>query len=231
MLTKSSAAGTPSVHSKILSGQRASRQSSISSSSLPQTALNTAHWGQNLITLKARPGSALRQLHLENLWQLQQHVLSRRAIWSSTQLQRSAQAGDLTKCKSASGNGASAPALDDDAFPPFSTSAINWPSSSADSELAALEPLDCIFVLAGGQTHDGGVPLWVQRRLDAAYVAYVAQGRGCPIVVMGGGTPHRPPVLNKGESLCKGSADPLLTVAAFGNLLWSWWHVLSLGCL
>lgn len=217
------------MHSKSLSGQPTSRQSSIRSSSLPQTSLNTAHWGQNLITLKGRPGSVLRQLHLENLWQLQQHVLSRRAIWNSTQ--RSAQAGNLTKCKSASGKGASAPALDDDPFPPFSTSAINWPSSSADSELAALEPLDCIFVLAGGQTHDGGVPLWVQRRLDAAYVAYVAQGRTCPIVVMGGGTPHRPPVLNKGERLRKGSANPLLTGAAFGKLLWSWWHVLSLGCL
>lgn len=84
-------------------------------------------------------------------------------------------------------------------LPSFSTQAIEWPSPNAEAELAALEPLDCIFVLGGGQRNNGDVPVWVQKRLDATYRAYVAQDKRCPIVVMGGGTSHKPPVLNKGE--------------------------------
>lgn len=55
---------------------------------------------------------------------------------------------------------------------------------------------DAIMVLAGGQLPDGGVPEWVQRRLDASLHLYRAHGASCPIVCLGGGTPHRPPVFN-----------------------------------
>jgi uncharacterized SAM-binding protein YcdF (DUF218 family) len=69
-------------------------------------------------------------------------------------------------------------------------------------------PLDAVIVLAGGLLADGGLPPWVTRRLDAAAGVQRLQAR-CrpagenpadarpppPIVLSGGGTPHkRPPV-------------------------------------
>lgn len=52
-----------------------------------------------------------------------------------------------------------------------------------------------IFVLAGGLNKDGEVYPWVERRLDSAINYY--NGRKCKIVCMGGGTYHKPPILNK----------------------------------
>ncbi|KAL2630806.1 hypothetical protein R1flu_015492 [Riccia fluitans] len=56
--------------------------------------------------------------------------------------------------------------------------------------------LDAIIVLAGGQTRDGGVPLWVARRLDRAVELQRSQGEPFPpIVASGGGSGAAPPVL------------------------------------
>lgn len=61
-------------------------------------------------------------------------------------------------------------------------------------------PLDAIFVLMGGQTANGGVPLWVKRRLDRAVELQQARrtsetGGLPPIVSLGAGTDRKPPKL------------------------------------
>lgn len=57
-----------------------------------------------------------------------------------------------------------------------------------------------ILVLAGGQTHCGGVPQWVDERLAQAAKAFHKQrasGAAPPaLVVLGGGSPHAAPVMN-----------------------------------
>ncbi|KAG6556285.1 hypothetical protein Mapa_002226 [Marchantia paleacea] len=56
--------------------------------------------------------------------------------------------------------------------------------------------LDAIFVLTGGQTDDGGVPLWVARRLDRAVELQRSQSEPVPpIVCVGGGSGVVPPIL------------------------------------
>lgn len=57
-----------------------------------------------------------------------------------------------------------------------------------------LADLDAIIILAGGQTREGGLPLWVTRRLDLG--AELQRGSDVPIVCLGGGTPHKPPILD-----------------------------------
>ncbi|CAL5218988.1 g743 [Coccomyxa viridis] len=54
---------------------------------------------------------------------------------------------------------------------------------------------DAVIALAGGLTPQGGLPEWVTRRLDAAAEIYHLQGRACPVLCLGGGTPHKPAVL------------------------------------
>ncbi|GAX74707.1 hypothetical protein CEUSTIGMA_g2155.t1 [Chlamydomonas eustigma] len=57
--------------------------------------------------------------------------------------------------------------------------------------------LDAIVVLAGGQTTQGsGLPPWVERRLDTCLGFQKLQSKNCPILCLGGGTPHKPPILN-----------------------------------
>ncbi|CAM6084868.1 unnamed protein product [Calypogeia fissa] len=61
---------------------------------------------------------------------------------------------------------------------------------------------DTILVLAGGQLVRGGVPVWVERRLDKALDLQQrsngnnTDGKICKIVCLGGGTPHRAPILS-----------------------------------
>ncbi|KAI8465339.1 MAG: DUF218 domain-containing protein [Monoraphidium minutum] len=50
-------------------------------------------------------------------------------------------------------------------------------------------------MLAGGVHEDGVLPEWVTRRLDTAYDVHLLQQRRCPILFLGGGTPHKPAVL------------------------------------
>lgn len=54
---------------------------------------------------------------------------------------------------------------------------------------------DVIFVLAGGLTDNGLIHEWVIRRLNKAYSLYCQ--KKVKIVCLGGGTYHKPPILNK----------------------------------
>lgn len=55
-----------------------------------------------------------------------------------------------------------------------------------------------IFVLAGGLKHNGEVHDFVKWRLHKAYELYILNNdRSCKIIVMGGGTYHKPPILNE----------------------------------
>jgi uncharacterized SAM-binding protein YcdF (DUF218 family) len=60
-------------------------------------------------------------------------------------------------------------------------------------------PVDAVIVLAGGLLPDGGLPPWVTRRLDTTAGVQrlqmrCRQGGGvAPIVLSGGGTPHKKP--------------------------------------
>lgn len=56
--------------------------------------------------------------------------------------------------------------------------------------------LDVIFVLAGGLTDNGEVHEWVTRRLDLAYSIYKNISIKPKIICLGGGTYHKPPILN-----------------------------------
>mmetsp|Transcript_2412 Transcript_2412/g.6532 ORF Transcript_2412/g.6532 Transcript_2412/m.6532 type:complete len:301 (+) Transcript_2412:245-1147(+) len=63
------------------------------------------------------------------------------------------------------------------------------------TEVAAVAgEVDAIVVLAGGLTPSGGVPEWVEGRLDAA-VDLSRRFPRAPILCTGGGTPHKPPIL------------------------------------
>jgi len=71
---------------------------------------------------------------------------------------------------------------------------ITATGDEGDEELRS-EPLEAILVLAGGQLPGGGVPIWVERRLDKALQLQKLNGPECCIVCLGNGTPHRRPVL------------------------------------
>uniref|UniRef100_A0A7S2QT06 DUF218 domain-containing protein n=1 Tax=Chlamydomonas chlamydogama TaxID=225041 RepID=A0A7S2QT06_9CHLO len=78
-------------------------------------------------------------------------------------------------------------------------SLANVPSPSngeAAGQTSVPTDLDAIIMLAGGQTTEGsGLPTWVERRLDACLDLQRVQKTNCPIVCLGGGTPHKPPIL------------------------------------
>ena len=61
--------------------------------------------------------------------------------------------------------------------------------------------IDGIFVLAGGLNDRGLCHPWVIRRLNLAYQIHLSTNK--PIFCLGGGTYHKPPILNK----CKYSLD------------------------
>ena len=62
--------------------------------------------------------------------------------------------------------------------------------------------VDAIMVLAGGQTSTGsGLPPWCERRLDAAAAIQKSTmsntGAMPSLICLGGGTPHKPPILSE----------------------------------
>lgn len=66
---------------------------------------------------------------------------------------------------------------------------------------------DAIVVLGGGLTAEGGIPGWGQQRLKKALQIYKQPGGPCPILCLGGGTPHKPAVLSEsGHVIHEGSA-------------------------
>lgn len=72
---------------------------------------------------------------------------------------------------------------------------ITSPVEDEEQEELKGEPLEAILVLAGGQLLGGGVPLWVERRLDKALQLQKLNGPNCRIVCLGNGTPYRLPIL------------------------------------
>lgn len=67
--------------------------------------------------------------------------------------------------------------------------------------------LDAIVVLGGGLTPTGAIPGWGKRRLQTALQLYKHSGEVCPILCLGGGTPHKPAVLSDtGHVVHEGSA-------------------------
>ena len=71
-----------------------------------------------------------------------------------------------------------------------------WPPPSPqDAGDANDRQYDGIVVLAGGLTASGGVPEWVKGRLEAAADLH-SRSPGSVILVTGGGTPHKPPILH-----------------------------------
>ena len=70
------------------------------------------------------------------------------------------------------------------------------PQLAAAVERLRAARLDAVVMLAGGLLPGGGLPEWVSRRLDAAYDVHLLQRRACPVLLLGGGTPHKPPVLD-----------------------------------
>jgi len=86
-----------------------------------------------------------------------------------------------------------------------------------DTDLPQVQPLppcslprdlDAVLVLAGGLLEDGGLPPWVVRRLEVAAGVAAAQHTACPVLCLGGGTPHKPPVLQRasGHVIHEGTA-------------------------
>ena len=64
---------------------------------------------------------------------------------------------------------------------------------AASDPLPALPSWDAVLVLGGGLTPVGGLPPWVERRLDLAAALRAAAPRPPPLVLLGAGTPHKPP--------------------------------------
>ena len=110
-----------------------------------------------------------------------------------------------------------------DAAPP------SWVDAFASNPLP-LPPLDAVFVLGGGLRDDGSLPPWVQRRLDVAAglrrTATVAVAPATvppptglpPIVLLGAGTPHKPPPTDAitGRPLTEGTAGARYLVSTHG---------------
>ena len=76
----------------------------------------------------------------------------------------------------------------------FSFSYSSLPDTQ-DADDANDRQYDGIVVLAGGLTASGGVPEWVKGRLEAAADLH-SRSPGSVILVTGGGTPHKPPILH-----------------------------------
>eukprot|EP00850_Spirogloea_muscicola_P022223 SM000283S10695 [mRNA] locus=s283:24071:25259:+ [translate_table: standard] len=70
------------------------------------------------------------------------------------------------------------------------------PAATGDGGGECAAGPDAILVLGGGQTEDGGVPVWVQKRLDVAADLYWRAGQRCPIVVLSGGSPMKLPLMS-----------------------------------
>lgn len=77
-----------------------------------------------------------------------------------------------------------------------------------------------IFVLAGGLQENGEVHEFVKTRLDKAIEIYnkIIESRPCKIIVMGGGTYHKPPILNDSNYVIHESSSCALYLTQHGNI-------------
>lgn len=89
---------------------------------------------------------------------------------------------------------------------------------AATSDPLPLPPLDAVLVLGGGLRDDGSLPHWVLRRLDAAAGLRRTAAGLPPIVLLGAGTPHKPPPTDTitGRPLTEGTAGARYLVATHG---------------
>lgn len=77
-----------------------------------------------------------------------------------------------------------------------------------------------IFVLAGGLQEDGDPHNFVKERLDKAIEMYneIIEYRPCKIIVMGGGTYHKPPILNESNYVIHESSSCALYLTQYGDV-------------
>jgi len=77
-----------------------------------------------------------------------------------------------------------------------------------------------IFVLAGGLQENGEVHEFVKTRLDKAIELYneIIEYQPCKIIVMGGGTYHKPPILNESNYVIHESSSCALYLTQHGNI-------------
>ena len=77
-----------------------------------------------------------------------------------------------------------------------------------------------IFVLAGGLQENGEPHNFVKTRLDKAIEIYneIIEYQQCKIIVMGGGTYHKPPILNESQYVIHESSSCALYLTQHGNI-------------
>lgn len=77
-----------------------------------------------------------------------------------------------------------------------------------------------IFVLAGGLQENGEVHEFVKTRLDKTIELYnkIIEYQPCKIIVMGGGTYHKPPILNDSNYVIHESSSCALYLTQHGNI-------------
>lgn len=84
--------------------------------------------------------------------------------------------------------------------------------------------IDGIFVLAGGLNDRGLCHPWVIRRLDLAYQIHLSTNK--PIFCLGGGTYHKPPILNKSKYVIHEStscSEYLIKLGVKPNMIYKEW--------
>ena len=81
-------------------------------------------------------------------------------------------------------------------------------------------PIQYIFVLAGGLQDNGEVHEFVKIRLDKAIELYnyYSDFQQCKIIVMGGGTYHKPPILNDSNYVIHESSSCALYLTQQGDV-------------
>ena len=95
-----------------------------------------------------------------------------------------------------------------------------------DVKISFDDKIDVIIIMAGGLTDDGQLHPWVKKRLDLALDIYHKYPRF--VLCTGGGTYHKPPILNKdnfvihestacAEYMINNGVDPLHIIKEWGS--------------
>ena len=96
----------------------------------------------------------------------------------------------------------------------------NTPVQHTNTMLQYNTPIQYIFVLAGGLQDNGEVHEFVKIRLDKAIELYnhYSDFQQCKIIVMGGGTYHKPPILNDSNYVIHESSSCALYLTQPGDV-------------
>ena len=94
------------------------------------------------------------------------------------------------------------------------------PKHRSNYKLYDNDKIKYIFVLAGGLQEDGEPHNFVKLRLDKAIEMYneIIEYQPCKIIVMGGGTYHKPPILNESNYVIHESSSCALYLTQYGNI-------------